>query len=102
VKGEGRYFDGTSEGRKLMDVKDGTSNTIVVVQVDDNSAVPWTKPEDWELDDANPAAAFGGLQLGMFLAGYGDGHVATLPTMIDANTLKAMLTVSGEEVTPIP
>jgi hypothetical protein len=102
VKGEGRYFDGTSEGRKIMTVTDGTSNTIMVVQVDDNSAVPWTKPDDWELDDANPTGAFAGIASEIFLAGYGDGHVSVVSTFVDADTLKAMLTIGGGEAPPMP
>ena len=29
---------------------DGTSQSIAVVQVNDERAMTWTKPDDWELD----------------------------------------------------
>jgi type II secretory pathway pseudopilin PulG len=102
VKGEGRYFDGTSEGRKLIDMTDGTSNTIAFVQVNDDRTVIWTKPEDWEMNDATPFVGLGALHPGIFLAGFADGHVTAVSTMIDVTVLKAMLTISGGEALPVP
>jgi hypothetical protein len=34
----------------FKDVVDGTSNTIMILQVPERRAVIWSKPDDWELD----------------------------------------------------
>jgi hypothetical protein len=97
--GEGQFFDGTAEGRQMRDITDGTSNTITVVQVNDDRVVPWTQPEDWEFDAAAPTAGFGNLHSGgIFLAGFADGHCTSISTLIDPTTFKAMVTVAGGEV----
>ena len=49
VCGKGLVFDGT-EGRKVEDIRDGLSHTIMLVEANDERAVPWAKPADWEYD----------------------------------------------------
>src|SRR5712691_6018975 len=49
--GPGAAFEGT-KGLTYADFKDGTSNTIMVVEAWD--AVPWTKPEDLTYDPDRP------------------------------------------------
>lgn len=44
----------------VRDVPDGTSNTIAVIEVDDEHAVPWTKSADLDYDSENPTKALGG------------------------------------------
>ena len=48
-----RSADSVFPGQKgvaIRDITDGTSNTILLVEADDEHAVPWTKPDDWEYD----------------------------------------------------
>jgi len=99
VAGEGRLFDGgRAVGMKLSAIRDGTSNTIAVVQVDDADAVEWTRPEDWELEDSDPFAGLGGLHPGgVFVAGFCDGSVRTISVGLDPDVFKALLTVGGGE-----
>jgi len=40
-------------GMGIREIKDGTSNTVLVVEVAPENAVIWTKPADWEVDLAN-------------------------------------------------
>ncbi|MEZ6118554.1 MAG: DUF1559 domain-containing protein [Pirellulaceae bacterium] len=47
--GPGTLFDG-QQGKPLKEVRDGTSKTLLVVEVAPEHAVPWTKPVDWPLD----------------------------------------------------
>ncbi|WP_164101983.1 DUF1559 family PulG-like putative transporter [Candidatus Laterigemmans baculatus] len=72
--GEDTVFGG-AEPTRFQDMTDGTSNTVVLVEVQQERAVPWTAPQDYAFDPELPAA---GLQLsddGTFLAGNGDGSV---------------------------
>jgi hypothetical protein len=80
---------------KLSLIVDGTSNTIALVEVDDAHAVPWTKPEDLEMDDINliDCFRFDGSFVGLF-----DGSVRRLLPSMDPQTLEALVTHNGNEV----
>ena len=49
VVGEGTAWPG-AESSRIRDFKDGTSNTVIVVECD--ADIPWTAPRDLELDEA--------------------------------------------------
>lgn len=102
VEGDGMVFDGSPEGRSIRALTDGTSNTIAILQVDDDNAVVWTKPEDWELDADDPLAGMGSLHPGIFLAGFCDGHVQAISNAIDETLFKNLLTIGGGEVVNAP
>ncbi|MGM0486601.1 MAG: DUF1559 domain-containing protein [Planctomycetota bacterium] len=85
-------------GTRFRDIADGTSNTIMMVEVNDANAVTWTKPEDFELDEKNPlGGGLRGMRPGAFLAAFCDGHVRTIKTSIDPKLLKALFTRDGGE-----
>lgn len=100
VVGEGLMFEG-DKGRRMADIRDGTSNTLMFVEADDARAVVWTKPDDWEPDPQQPLAGLGSAHPGGFNAAFADGSVRFLSKGIDAQTFRAMLTVAGgEQVSP--
>ncbi|QEG32798.1 DUF1559 family PulG-like putative transporter [Bythopirellula goksoeyrii] len=103
VQGDGMFFDGSKEGKRFMDLRDGTAATIMMVQVNDESAVPWTKPEDWEFDEKKPLKGLiPPLHAGVFLASFADAHVKSISKDIDPGVFKKLLTVDGGEVVEIP
>jgi hypothetical protein len=71
----------------FRDIVDGTSNTIMVVEADDDHAVIWTKPEDLNFDEKKPHTGLGKLRQGGFLATMCDGAVHFIPSTIAAETL---------------
>jgi Protein of unknown function (DUF1559) len=97
VRGEKAAFTGV-EGVEIRSFTDGTSNTITVVEANDNSAVIWTKPDDFAIDTPNPAASLVGLREGGFLAAFADGHVQMIADSAPANVIKALFTRNGGEV----
>jgi hypothetical protein len=100
-RGEATVFPGV-HGLKFVDIIDGLSLTIDLVEVDDEHAAFWTRPDDWNLDPANPTAGLGGHFPGLLIVGLCDGSVQTLKSTIDANTLRALFTRNGGEVVMWP
>ncbi len=97
VRGKETAFPG-AEGVRFADIRDGTSNTIMAVEVDDAKAVPWTKPDDFAHDSDRPMAGLGGLWPDGFLVIFCDGAVRFLQTNLDRRILNALFTIAGGEV----
>jgi hypothetical protein len=87
------------EGRGLAirEFTDGTSKTIVAVEVDGEHAVVWTQPSDLPYDPAHPASGLGGHFGGGFLALSADGAAHYLPLDSNPDTLRALFTPAGGE-----
>ncbi len=90
VSGEGTVFPGR-EGIPIKEIKDGTSNTIMFVEVDDEHAVIWTKPEGLPFDPKNPAKGLGGQFKGGFNVAMCDGSVRFTSKNIDPGILRLLL-----------
>jgi hypothetical protein len=101
--GEGMVFHG-GEGTRIRDVIDGTSNTILAVEVAPDQAVEWTKPADWEVDLSDPLKGVrreaNEPRGGVFAVAFCDGSVRMLSNAIDLGVLKALLTIAGKETIP--
>jgi prepilin-type processing-associated H-X9-DG protein len=80
------------------DIPDGTSNTILIVEVDDADAVIWTKPADLRYDPKNPFKGLRGKKTGSFNAAFADGSVRAIRRTIGLPTLRALFTRNGGEV----
>ena len=93
---------GSEDGVKILDIKDGTANTIVLVDAKRN--IPWTKPEDIEIDadPTKPLPKFGGhlIPEGLFVAAFADGHVECIAGEVDPKFLRALFTIAGGEAIP--
>lgn len=89
-----------TEPTKIQEITDGTSNTIMALETSVEAAVPWTAPQDYEIDEDNPG-------LNLFTRGitqmlFGDGSVQTLSESIDSEILNALYTRAGGEVVQVP
>jgi hypothetical protein len=96
---DGLLFDAKGPTH-FRDVTDGTSNTIALFEA--ARPVPWTMPEDAEINQADPAANLSRLRAGIFQVGFADGSVQALPQGIDAMTLWSLFTRAGGEVVNRP
>ncbi len=66
---------------------DGTSNTIMIVEVPPEKAVIWTKPDDWEVDPSDPKKGLFGARTGVLLAATADAALHRIPDTVSAETL---------------
>jgi hypothetical protein len=77
-------------GLSLSAFLDGTSNSIGVVEASDDSAVIWTKPDDFTPDEKDPRKGLGGLYRGGFQVGLMDGSVRFFKDTIDPESLGSL------------
>ena len=95
--GPAATFDGPKTV-ELKNIHDGTSKTIMTLEVDDSHAVVWTKPDDLPFDPQDPLKGLGGLIEGGFHAGRVDGSVQFFVKPMAPELLKALITPNGGEV----
>lgn len=100
--GEDTYLQRT-EATQIREITDGTSNTIMLVEVQEEAAVPWTAPQDFEVDmEKLTVEDLFGPEAETTTIGMGDGSVRTFARSIDLEVLKALFTRSGGEVVNVP
>jgi hypothetical protein len=91
-------FTGEATGRIMpKEFEDGTSNTILLLDVADEKGVTWTKPDDLPVDSADPKNGLIGHFPGFFLVAMADGSVRRVRQTISNKTLWAAFTCSGAE-----
>ena len=94
--GQGLAFEGT-HGRKIAEITDGLSQTILLVEANADKAVEWAKPDDWEVDLNRPLDGVGRFNPGGILTVFCDGSVQRLPSDIKPDVMTALLTIAGGE-----
>lgn len=97
--GQHTPFPELGRGPRRRDITDGTHATICLFLAPKDSAVPWTKPEDFSVDpdDGNSSPLAELLKEDMFVAMF-DGSIRKLPPGTDEKTLRAIISPSGEEL----
>lgn len=88
---------GQSEPMQFRNITDGTSNTVAFVELKREHAIPWTSPEEYPFDEANPTAKLrdynGKSVIAMF-----DGSVTNLRLDLPKETWLALFSRNGGEV----
>jgi RNA polymerase sigma factor (sigma-70 family) len=95
--GEGTAID-RREPTSIADITDGTSNTIMIVTVQPQHAVEWTKPADWEFNEKKPFDKLTGKNGEGFRFSACDGAAHHWSKALTPEQLKAFLTKAGGEV----
>jgi hypothetical protein len=85
---------------RIADIIDGTSNTIMVVEVSDLKSVVWTKPDDFAYNDSDPMGGLVGLRPEGFLGALCDGSVHLIPSSVEQDTLRRVFV--RDDGMPIP
>ncbi|MDX1925032.1 MAG: DUF1559 domain-containing protein [Pirellulaceae bacterium] len=80
----------------FKDIADGSSNTMMIVEVKDEFAQEWTKPEPFEINMQNPASQLGGHFKDKVFFAAGDGSTGVVGSDKFMN-LPALLTRAGGE-----
>lgn len=96
LNGDGSLMPGMSPAKII----DGLTNTIIIVEAD--RAVIWTKPDDYQYDQANPALGLGSLRQGQFLAAFADASVRTIPISVDAENMRRAFSANDGQPLQLP
>jgi len=87
---------------RLEDIKDGPSNTIMIVEVKD-SGIHWAEPRDldfksmsFRISDPN-GKGIGSYHPGIANVAFADGSVRSIRDDIDPKLLKSLITINGKE-----
>jgi type II secretion system protein G len=97
VRGKDTIFPGSEKDIDLAAIRDGTSNTIAVVDAGDQSAVDWTRPDDFTPDPKNPTKGLLGHHPNGFNVVFADCSVHFISAAVDPNVLRALFTRNGRE-----
>ncbi len=98
--GKGTAMEG-NQGIKFSQITDGTSNTMMVLEANPESAVVWTQPADLPFDPANPGVGLGAIRPNGFQAAFVDGSVRLISSQTNPDTLRKLLQCAdGEIVNP--
>lgn len=89
------------QGRKLDEIVDGTSNTLLFVESCESEAVPWMQPQDLPLQNFLYPADRTNHPGGRYVS-LGDGSVIFLRADLDPQQAEAMVTCDGGEEVQIP
>jgi Protein of unknown function (DUF1559) len=88
------------KGTEIKEVFDGTSNTILLVEADDDRAAIWTKPDDYAVDPQNPAKGLLKHYADGVLVLLADGSVRMMSKKMKPEGLYTYFTRAGGEVAP--
>lgn len=73
------------------------STIIELLMVDDEFAVPWSKPADFQMAASGHPLGTMGRDRGGFLVALADGQVRWVPASIPADAMTYLLTIGGDE-----
>ena len=96
--GEGAIMKGSTRAKRTRgttfgQIRDGSSNTVMFMEVSDELAIEWTKPEVLDFSETKPSLLFGNSPGGTNAA-LADGSVQFLSNLIDEKALEWMINMS--------
>jgi hypothetical protein len=94
--GAGTAFE-NAKGLALPEFTDGSSSTLLVLEVSPDRAVFWTQPEDFSFDPKKPIEGLSGVHPEGFRAALADGSVRVMPSSLSDAEIKGMMTRNGGE-----
>ena len=102
ISGEGGIMgvdgEGNSVPRRIRQIVDGTSNTILFVEAPDKAAVPWTKPDGGLNPEKVKPWHMAGSHPGGFSACFCDGSTHFIGNSVDEETFKNLMIMNDGNV----
>jgi prepilin-type processing-associated H-X9-DG protein len=95
-------FWGIGKGIKMAEIKDGLSNTIMLIEMK-NSGISWSEPRDLDLDHLPKGLTHPNLlesvtnHPGIINVAFADGSVRAISTSIPWELFVALTTIDGGE-----
>ncbi|MCA9246200.1 MAG: DUF1559 domain-containing protein [Planctomycetales bacterium] len=89
--GEGTPFSINGEGPKIADITDGTSNTIMFIEVPDGKTKTWTKPSALRFDPKDPLAVLDEIPGDTVSVAMFDGSTRKLRKDLPADTWRKLI-----------
>ena len=83
--------------RPIRQFEDGLENTVLIIEANDNMAVPWTEPRDFLTEQENISDGLFGLREDGFFMIWGGGRVGRVPKNIEQRLLRPMFSLDGGE-----
>jgi predicted Zn finger-like uncharacterized protein len=102
VVGERSVVSPSTLSTRWVDVTDDPDRTLMVVEVQDEFAVPWTKPEDLPYASPKLAEAIGTRHADRFHGLLATGFPESFPAGLPLETLRALCTRDGGETVELP
>jgi len=96
--GPGAAYEGTKGTRYPADFADGTSNVILMVEAEEG--VPWTKPEELPFDVKKDLPKLGFKDNDYFQVAFADGSVRMVTKKADKDAVKAYVQRASGAVRP--
>ena len=98
VAGEGFFFH-ASTGRRISDIKDGTSETLMVIETSEDRAVPWMTPQDAHQQMVLGLAEDSELShIGGFNGLIGDGRVLFIGAGLSPDLRRRLMTIDNGDI----
>jgi hypothetical protein len=91
VHGKNEMVFDLPQGAQFARIRDGLSNTILVLEAPAQSAVVWTRPDDLVIDPQDPWKSLGGQAAGGFDALVADGSVRRIGPQVEPPQLLNIL-----------
>ena len=98
--GKNMIFTGDKQEMNFASIPDGLVNTILLVQADEDHAVPWTSPQDLTIDLKKPAAGLVDYPGTGSTVLFVDGSAGSLRQGIPEARLAALFTRNGNDMPP--